>query len=401
MKQIRSYLLVSTFIFSFTATAQELKSYKLQKQPFKEFTITGKIEGRDTGRIILGYRNSNGKYIIDTTTLKNGKFSFKGNINQPTLAGIVGNITSNLMDDPNRTIIFLEPTKLNIQLKENRFQDIRMTGSTTQNDFSNLQKSYSSLLIPFYSVDSAHTKIVRQLDLYPDSVELEQKKDSLWKERMKITDAISATERQFLTTNKTSHLTPFLLQRYVGSNGISIDSATRIFEKLSPTVRQSDLGFAIKQLIYSKKLANVGDVAANFEAIDINGKTISLKEFRGKKFVLLDFWYAGCPPCRAQSPVLKLIYSELKDNGLEIIGMADESDKRWRTAIAEDGTSAWRHLMLSSVTKTDNNFPIDLSYNLIGFPTLVLIDKEGIIVHKSNFFGGDNGLNVIRDLLSK
>ena len=401
MKQIRSYLLVSTFIFSFTATAQEVKSYKLQKQPFKEFTITGKIEGRDTGRIILGYKNSNGKYVRDTSLLKDGKFSFKGNINQPTFAGIVGNITSNLMDDPNRTIIFLEPAKLNIQLTENHFRDIRMTGSKTQNDFSNLQKSYSPLLTSFYSVDSAHTKIVHQLDLYPDSVKLGKKRDSIWKERMKITDAISVIERQFLSTNKTSHLTPFLLQRYVGSNGISVDSATRIFEKLSPKVRQSDLGFAIKQLIYSKKLANIGDAAADFEAKDINGKTISLKEFRGKKFVLLDFWFAYCPPCRAQSPALKKLYSEFKDNGLEIIGMSRDSEKMWRSAIAEDGTAEWRHLMMSKVTKTTNDFPIDLSYNLTAFPTLVLINKDGIIIHRSTGFGDENGLNVFRELLSK
>ena len=366
-----------------------------------QFIIVGKIEGRDTGRIILGYTDSEGKYVNDTAFLKNGNFSFKGKINQPTLAGIVGNITSDLMDDPNRTIFFMEPGKLQLKLHEGGFSKLEMSGSKTQDDFYNLQKSYAGYMDRFYKINDSATIISQKADLYKDSASLQFKLDSIWKERTKMTEAISSVERDFLSTNKTSYLTPFLLDRYVGDNGISVDSATKIFENLSPTVRQSDLGFAIKQLIYSKKLANVGDVAASFEAIDINGKTISLAEFKGKKFVLLDFWYAGCPPCRKLSPSLKKLHNEFKDHGLEIIGMAHESNSRWRAAIAEDGTGAWRHLMLSSIKKAKKDLPVDLSYNLSGYPTLVLISKEGVIIHRSTGNVGDEGLDVYRKFLSK
>ena len=366
-----------------------------------QFSIVGKIEGRDTGRIILGYTDSEGKYVNDTAFLKDGNFSFKGKINQPTLAGVVGNITSDLMDDPNRTIFFLEPGKLQLKLQEGGFSKLEMSGSKTQDDFSNLQKSYAGYLDRFNKINDSATIISQKADLYKDSASLQFKRDSIWKERTKMTKAISSVERHFLSTNKTSYLTPFLMERYVGTNGISVDSATKIFANLSPTVRHSDLGFAIKQLIYSKKLANVGDIAPGFEAIDINGKTISLAEFKGKKFVLLDFWYAGCPPCRKLSPSLKKIYTEFKYSGLEIIGMAYESNSRWRAAIAEDGTEAWRHLMLSSIKKAKKDLPVDLSYNLSAYPTLVLISKEGVIIHRSTGNVGEEGLEVYRKLLSK
>jgi thiol-disulfide isomerase/thioredoxin len=401
MKKICSYLSILICIISFTASGQEVKTYKLQKQPSKEFLITGKIDGRDTGHIILGYMNSSGKYVRDTSLLNSGKFSFKGNINQPTVAGIIGNITSNLMDDPNRTTIFLEPSNLQIVLKENSFKKIKMSGSKTQDDYDKLNNSKAHLLKPFDSIQASFIDIDQKLNLHPDSIRLAQQRDSLWNKRTKITDAISAIDRHFLTSNKTSHLTAFLLQRYVGSNGISVDSATKIFESLSPIVRQSDFGFAIKQIIYSKKLANIGDVAANFQAKDINGNIISLKEFKGKKFVLLDFWFAYCPPCRAQSPSLKKLYNEFRHKDLEIIGISRDSEKMWRHAIAEDGTAEWRHLMMSSISKTKNDLPIDLSYNLLGYPTLVLINKEGNIIHRSFGFGDEKDLIVYRELLSK
>jgi thiol-disulfide isomerase/thioredoxin len=401
MKQVSLCLLLLAFLIPLNVIGQESKSYKPFKKASNEFTIKGKIDGRDTGRIILVYTNSLGKNVRDTSLLKNGVFELRGEINQPTDAAIIGHTTSNLMDDTNRTLIFLEPTKLRILLMENDFKNVKMTGSLTQNEFSKLQKDYSKPQKKLTLVRDSLSTIVNELKIYKDSTILINKKDALITKSKALYENIISIERKFISTHSSSHLSPYLLKWYVGSNGISVDSATRIFENLTPKVRQSDLGFAIKQLIYSKKLANVGDVAANFEAIDMNGKIISLKEFRGKKFVLLDFWYAYCPPCRAQSPALKKLYSELKDKDFEIIGMAKETEKLWRSTIAEDGTGEWRHLMLSSITKTDNNFPIDLSYNLIGYPTLVLINKEGVIIHRSAGYGGEESFNIYRELLTK
>jgi hypothetical protein len=46
--------------------------------------------------------------------------------------------------------------------------------------------------------------------------------------------------------------------------------------------------------------------------------------------------------------------------------MANETEKFLRLSVAEDGFAECRHLLLSSINKTDNNFAIDLNYNLIG-----------------------------------
>ncbi|MGY4385459.1 hypothetical protein ACVWYN_002499 [Pedobacter sp. UYP24] len=51
MKQILQYLLLIAFLLSFAAKGQDAKTYKFKKQAPNQFTISGKIDSRDAGRI--------------------------------------------------------------------------------------------------------------------------------------------------------------------------------------------------------------------------------------------------------------------------------------------------------------------------------------------------------------
>ncbi len=53
---------------------------------------------------------------------------------------------------------------------------------------------------------------------------------------------------------------------------------------------------------------------------DINGKTLSLEDFKGK-VILLNFWATWCPPCRAEIPELIKWQNEYGNQGLQIIGI--------------------------------------------------------------------------------
>ncbi|MCS0470380.1 MULTISPECIES: TlpA family protein disulfide reductase [Curtobacterium] len=46
-----------------------------------------------------------------------------------------------------------------------------------------------------------------------------------------------------------------------------------------------------------------------FRAEDSNGDTVSSKDLRGK-VVVLNFWYASCPPCRAEAKYLNQVHDE-------------------------------------------------------------------------------------------
>jgi peroxiredoxin len=59
---------------------------------------------------------------------------------------------------------------------------------------------------------------------------------------------------------------------------------------------------------------------------DTDGNTQSLQQWRGQK-ILVNFWATWCAPCRKEMPDLVSLQSELKEKGLQVIGIAlDDAD---------------------------------------------------------------------------
>ncbi|OQP40428.1 hypothetical protein A4D02_16060 [Niastella koreensis] len=124
---------------------------------------------------------------------------------------------------------------------------------------------------------------------------------------------------------------------------------------------------------------------------DINGDKIDLKAIHAK-YVLLDFWGSWCHPCRASHPHLKELYTEYKDKGFEIIGIANEMAKdtaqqvkNWETAVKEDGL-AWRQVLNN---RNGKQFDAVTEFGVTAFPTKILLDSDGNIV--ATFIGNTGG----------
>lgn len=72
---------------------------------------------------------------------------------------------------------------------------------------------------------------------------------------------------------------------------------------------------------------NIGDKAPDFKGIDQDGKTVSLKDFKGKKLVLYFYPKDDTPGCTAEACNLRDNYSVLKKKGYEIVGVSADSEK--------------------------------------------------------------------------
>ncbi|GLC29131.1 TlpA disulfide reductase family protein [Clostridium omnivorum] len=114
--------------------------------------------------------------------------------------------------------------------------------------------------------------------------------------------------------------------------------------------------------------------AIDFKLKDLNGKNVSLSDFKGKK-VLLNFWATWCPPCRAEMPDIEKLYQENKDSDLVILGINLGEDTQTVKSFIDKNKYNFNILL-------DSDQAVAIKYNIVSIPTSFFIDKEGNIVYK-------------------
>lgn len=71
-----------------------------------------------------------------------------------------------------------------------------------------------------------------------------------------------------------------------------------------------------------------GDKVPEFSSKDQDGNTISLSDYKGKKLVVFFYPRANTPGCTAEACNLRDNYKELQDQGYEILGVSEDSEKK-------------------------------------------------------------------------
>ena len=117
---------------------------------------------------------------------------------------------------------------------------------------------------------------------------------------------------------------------------------------------------------------------------DIDGKELSLEQYRGK-VVLVNFWATWCEPCQVEIPWLIEMQQKYSAQGFTILGVAMD----------EEGASVvtpWVQKERFDVNgaKAAMNYPIvigndaaaDKFGGLLGYPTSVLISRDGKILKR-------------------
>lgn len=72
----------------------------------------------------------------------------------------------------------------------------------------------------------------------------------------------------------------------------------------------------------------VGDKAPDFKAVDQNGATVALKDFKGKKVALYFYPKDDTPGCTAQACNLRDNIDELTQNGITVLGVSVDDVKK-------------------------------------------------------------------------
>ena len=115
----------------------------------------------------------------------------------------------------------------------------------------------------------------------------------------------------------------------------------------------------------------IGNRAPDFTLEAVDGKKISLKEFKGKK-VIINFWATWCEPCVEEMPYFQDITTTWQGDDLAIIAINVEESSSTVKAFLEDNQFTFT-LLLDSVGATSKNYEVE------GIPQTFFIDDKGII----------------------
>lgn len=143
-----------------------------------------------------------------------------------------------------------------------------------------------------------------------------------------------------------------------------------------------------------------GMKAPDFTAVDINGKEYKMSDFAGK-VVVLDFWFTGCIPCKAEMPYMEKIAESLKGEKIQFISMSlDTGDQllpAWKEMI-KDKDDTVLNLNVPQGFKSS----LAKSYGIRAVPRIVIIDKDGNIADANTLRPSDPKLKqTLETLLSK
>jgi len=125
----------------------------------------------------------------------------------------------------------------------------------------------------------------------------------------------------------------------------------------------------------------VGRAAPELTGVDLDGRPMSLIEYRGR-VVLLNFWATWCFPCMKLIPHERELAARFQGQPFEIVGVNCDSDVgKARDAVARTGMT-WR----SFRDQTENGRAITSHWKVVGYPTVYLLDHHGTI--RKRWIGG-------------
>ena len=139
-----------------------------------------------------------------------------------------------------------------------------------------------------------------------------------------------------------------------------------------------------KQTATSSTSENKAIQAFDFTAMDKDGKTVKLSDFKGKK-VYINMWASWCGPCMREIPELEKTYQKLKNNkDVVFLSMTSPNDSEFKNQSPQD---KGKDVILNKAKELGVTYPVlfdvndrfIINYAIRSFPTHIFINRDGTI----------------------
>ncbi|WDF77178.1 TlpA disulfide reductase family protein [Mucilaginibacter sp. KACC 22773] len=290
--------------------------------------------------------------------------------------------TPSLLASAARGVYALDPAKAEEMLREIKSSS---NNSGTGERNNGIDATYAHILISNGKIEEAAPLIKK---VYAESTGMRRSDEiigdytTILRAENDYTGIITALEAAILEGKGTPDMRAQLAVAYQKMGKDTNSSFKTLNEALSRRIRQEVAP------------SMINNPTPFFTVRDINGKTVSLSDFKGK-IVVLDFWATWCVPCKASFPAMQQVVNRYKNDGK----VAFLFIHTWEHSAKEPLKDASQYLKSKNYTfdlymdyydsKTKTN-PAVSAFKIEGIPTKYVIDRNGRIRFLiEGFNGGD------------
>ena len=339
----------------------------------RPYLIEGKVQGVEDGTVVvMGRTTLRQATVVARDTIRNGTFRFSGLLNGPTHMVLRGDprqgFSYTRLDfwaGPGTTVItgddkmirsWRVESTLPEQIEENRYAEACR--------------------------EAVHRQQVCRIERSRAGREKTPQTDSLWAEYMALQRLIDSAEIEMLQTLPNGVTpSPAWIDRFEMVAARANDKEYRhrdivlaLYDRLSDSVKRSAKGIGIAHSLFPAELLP-GDVAPDGELVDPFGKMCRLADLRSPgKYMLLDFWASGCPPCRMSAPEMKEVAETYRDRLTVVAVNLDEVRAEWLKAAEKDG------IVWTNLADPQGFDGLPYRYGVKGIPHYALLSPDGKLV---------------------
>ena len=345
-----------------------------------KYTINGNLQNAEGQKIYLSMGDF-GNTETDSTTIVNGKFTFKGELGVPFQSGSL--MMGNLNDYRNVKAwgIAIEPMTITVTGDANKQESVAIKGGKVQEELDRMTQEMAVFEKPLRALSDAYY-----------AQQTKEGRDSINKLQEPYRKQYQEFTKNYIQTRTNSYYATQYLSMKMGD--MTYEDIKAAWDKLTPKVQKYGVNAQeVKSELDVLAKVRPGKPAPDFTAKDINGKPFTLSSLKGK-VVILDFWASWCVPCRKSNPHMRELYAKYHKKGLDLVYVSDDDSNpaKWKAAVEKDQLvgDGFHHVLrgLKVITKPRYSFDktndISDKYAIHYLPTKYLIDKKGNIVCKIN-----------------
>lgn len=337
------------------------------------FQIKGIVPKEFNGKKVYMDYTKDGFAAADSSAIVDGKFSFKGSVEEPTYSRMVldqegkGKLVA--QNSADRLYFYLGNEDYRIAVHDS-LRTASITGSPLHDAYVDYLKEIGGGFMDI--IDAGNKAFAAVKSDAPDANKHYQALHEKFEAKF---EARRVKELAFASEHPNSIFAIDALMD--AANQRKLSEIEPIFLNLSKEVRQSKNARQLEARFLADKSVKVGNMAPDFVQPDVQGKLVRVSDFKGK-YVLIDFWASWCGPCRAENPNLLKAYNRYKGNGLAVLAVSLDDIKgrnAWLSAI-EDDHLPW--VQVADLKGWSNEAAV--LYGVRAVPQNYLVDPQGIII---------------------